>query len=548
VTPARKLVHALAFQLSRPGMLQLAHAQPSRFALLDAERFVLLEDVDSVEPRDLGPAIQRAAAKLPRRKVIFCLCRSTPGGPAWRAAVRAATSEGWFRKKKIRCIALEGRGEVEEGTVQPGGWLQAALEGYRAGARAPARWSWAPTEAGEVGESEGARAPRWVQEGLQRTQDQEAEDREKVARLFNGRRVVVPALVAACLLVFGCMIWASGSFFRWRSVTHGAPIPTLVAFGALVRNLVYGGEWWRLLTGTFVHMGVLHIGFNLYALWAIGGPYERLVGPWRLLLVYVLSGLGASLASLASHAGVSAGASGAIFGVFGLHAAVAWRPRGLLPKAVARKLLRSVFTLLALNALIGLSVPQIDNAAHVGGLVTGFVLGLVLPLDPERPPAWVRPAGLASGLLLAAAFGICLVRGAQHLRGRDLGAPTRVVAGPVQLEVPARLAQGAERHTGYVLLQSVEAAIDVVVAWKPGAPEGLRRFSTQGWRRSSFEQNGVPFSVRVRRGRLPGGQELEIALRVVPGFEHRYAARLDAIARSITPLTSGDPDRNDGRP
>jgi hypothetical protein len=171
-------------------------------------------------------------------------------------------------------------------------------------------------------------------------------------------------------------------------------------------------QWWRLLTCLFLHFGVFHIGVNMWILWNVGRLVERLFGTVGFALLYFLSGLLASIASLLFNPSVvSAGASGAVFGVFGGLSGFVLLRRDAVPRAMLVRLCSSVFVLLGLNIIFGLMMTGIDTAAHMGGLVSGVLFGLVLsgPL-PGRTAAGRRVRNLATLLLgMAVLLGaVCL--------------------------------------------------------------------------------------------------------------------------------------------
>ena len=153
----------------------------------------------------------------------------------------------------------------------------------------------------------------------------------------------------------------------------------MLDWGANFGPLTLAGQWWRLLTCMFLHFGLIHIGFNMYVLWQIGHFVERLVGNAGLLLLYLMSGLAASIASLAWNPSVvSAGASGAVFGVCGaLLGFIAFR-RDTIPGQVIKSLRSSLITFVIYNVVFSMVVPAIDMAAHLGGFVYGLVCGMVL--------------------------------------------------------------------------------------------------------------------------------------------------------------------------
>jgi len=163
----------------------------------------------------------------------------------------------------------------------------------------------------------------------------------------------------------------------------------LVQFGAKVNALIVMGEYWRLLTCCFLHVGIVHLAFNTYALYILGTEVEAFYGRSRFTIIYLLAGLFGSLASFALDPALAAGASGAIFGLVGTLAAFYWRQRGTFG-AIAQRRLANVVMVAALNIFIGFTTPGIDNFAHLGGLVAGLILGW--QLAPRYEPA-TRPDG-----------------------------------------------------------------------------------------------------------------------------------------------------------
>lgn len=152
---------------------------------------------------------------------------------------------------------------------------------------------------------------------------------------------------------------------------------TLIFFGAKFNYLIQTGEYWRLGTAMFLHIGLLHLGFNQYALWIFGREVERLFGSGRFLAVYMLSGLLASVTSMMLNSSISAGASGAIFGVVGTQLAFLFRNRDRFGE-FGRQQAISLLAIVGLNILLGITLPGIDNWNHMGGLVSGAVLGLIV--------------------------------------------------------------------------------------------------------------------------------------------------------------------------
>jgi rhomboid protease GluP len=138
------------------------------------------------------------------------------------------------------------------------------------------------------------------------------------------------------------------------------------------------GQVWRFFTSMFLHIGLTHLIFNVYALFIFGGEIERLYGHTRFILIYVLSGLFGSLVSFALNiAQLSAGASGAIFGVIGMQLAYFFKHKRIFGDQ-GRRRLTSTAVVIGINLFLGFTLPGIDNMAHLGGLVAGTQLGYAM--------------------------------------------------------------------------------------------------------------------------------------------------------------------------
>lgn len=164
-----------------------------------------------------------------------------------------------------------------------------------------------------------------------------------------------------------------------------------------------GGEPWRLVTAMFLHSGLVHLALNMYVLSSIGPLTERLFGRAGFLALYLLSGVGGSLASINWQPEVvSVGASGAIFGLFGGLLGLLVTQRDAFPADFVRSHMASIAVFLGYSLLFGAAVPGINNAAHLGGLATGFVFAAAVRPDfSARRRAGARQlAGLALVLAL----------------------------------------------------------------------------------------------------------------------------------------------------
>lgn len=165
-----------------------------------------------------------------------------------------------------------------------------------------------------------------------------------------------------------------------------------------------GGESWRLLTSMFLHFGLLHIAMNMIGLIDGGRHVEELYGRAAFVALYLFAGLVGGLASALPGKAVSAGASGAIFGIFGAWAAYLLLHREAIDKEALAKQSKGLLIFLGYNIFFGLTAEGIDMRAHIGGLVAGFVAGLVLA------------SGKQAGVRVSAVFACCgLAIGAAHV-------------------------------------------------------------------------------------------------------------------------------------
>jgi membrane associated rhomboid family serine protease len=148
-------------------------------------------------------------------------------------------------------------------------------------------------------------------------------------------------------------------------------------------DAIRAGQWWRLLTPALVHGGAFHLFMNAAVLSNVGGVVERLLGAGRMLLVLWGGVAAGSLASFATNPHPSVGISGGLFALVGALLAVGLRHRRALPPPARRMLVRAPVEIIVLNVALGLALPIIDNAAHLGGLAAGVLLGAALGLRPE---------------------------------------------------------------------------------------------------------------------------------------------------------------------
>lgn len=191
------------------------------------------------------------------------------------------------------------------------------------------------------------------------------------APLREGRPVVTLTLITLCVVSWLLQL-AVGD--RWTDAMFFAP-----SLGE--------SEPWRFLTSAFVHFpdgtrGLMHIGFNMYALWVLGPELERALGRWRLLALYLVSALGGSVMVLllampedgSWFRGV-VGASGAVFGLFGAIAVVLRR---------MGRSARPILVVIGINAVLGFTIPGISWEGHLGGLLVGMALGSAFAYAPRK--------------------------------------------------------------------------------------------------------------------------------------------------------------------
>jgi rhomboid protease GluP len=195
---------------------------------------------------------------------------------------------------------------------------------------------------------------------------------------------------SSSMLVTQAILGINVAVFAAMTLAGVSPLaPTgqqLVDWGANFGPYTIGGQWWRLLTCVFVHIGIPHIALNMWCLWGLGRLAESVYDRWTFCAVYLITGLSASVASLVWRpTGVSAGASGAIFGIAGALIAAFYLGEFSLPKTVVSGLLTSVLKFAGYNLVLGAFLGRTDNAAHVGGLVSGLILGaLIAKVAPQR--------------------------------------------------------------------------------------------------------------------------------------------------------------------
>jgi len=219
----------------------------------------------------------------------------------------------------------------------------------------------------------------------------------------------------------------------WGSIlTAPFGVDTLVRFGATASPLIQAGQWWRLVTGAFVHVTILHIALNMWCLWNLGLFGEPLLGKRGLIAVYLLTGTTGMMFSYAwgiasGQLVLVAGASGAVFGVAGILIVLLSNRRLQVPWVELKSLRRQVIFFAVANLIIGMTpnmlgmaspgqlklmhldlnmLPRIDNTAHVGGFLSGLALGL--PLFPRMTSGRASYRARQSVTFVLATLLLCL--------------------------------------------------------------------------------------------------------------------------------------------
>ena len=220
------------------------------------------------------------------------------------------------------------------------------------------------------------------------------------ANLFKITReyLFTPLIVYANVLVFVIMVVLGVHAFE-------PSVESLLQWGGNLRALTLNGELWRLFTSTFLHGGIIHLAFNMYALLQVGFILEANIGKYRYIVSYIACGIMASIASIAVNDNiVSVGASGAIFGLDGLLLSLLITKRLNIPQESRKTLLSSTLIFIGYNLMFGFAKEGIDNAAHIGGLISGFLIGFLYSPSMKRSGSSTLVSCSIAGVVLIAAM------------------------------------------------------------------------------------------------------------------------------------------------
>ncbi len=296
----------------------------------------------------------------------------------------------------------------------------------------------------------GKRICQWCKqhEAAQRGEDspvQRVEAAPWLRRQSSGSMLVTQLIFGANAAVFLAMSLAVGV------TVLGSPAwnELGVRIGANVGPYTLSGQWWRLLTAVFIHGGLVHFAFNMWCLWSLGRLAESVYGHWTFAIVYLICGLSASVTSIFWNTSVSSvGASGAIFGIAGALLASFYLGEFSLPRAAISGLTRSVGAFVGYNLLFGAAIPGIDNAAHVGGLIMGLILGaLIAKAAPAQDQPLRRVGVLLVGVLLVVG-GVAWLRHSRSYVGSMAEAEALLTQGKTT-DAIAQLDKVVRQHPNY---------------------------------------------------------------------------------------------------
>jgi len=230
----------------------------------------------------------------------------------------------------------------------------------------------------------------------------------RTARQLRGSFTRHPAPATASLIGLNVLVYLV-------TVAQGgglnAPGGKLFDKGALFVSVPFStgsglahGEWWRLFTAMFLHAGMVHIAFNMFALWVLGSWVEQAIGAFRFVLVYISAGLaGSTGAILVTPNSPTVGASGAIFGIMGALLILEYMATGSLAG--------QAMTLIVINLALSVAIPNISLGGHVGGLIGGIVGTFALATTRYRRQRWLGPVLVVAVGVISVAIAVARARG-----------------------------------------------------------------------------------------------------------------------------------------
>jgi len=317
-------------------------------------------------------------------------------------------------------------------------------------------------------------------------------------------------ILGANAMVFIAMVAASGPSLDFTG-------QVMVHFGANYGPLTLSGEWWRLVTYMFLHGGIFHIAMNMWCLWNVGTLCESLYGRWTYVAVYLITGVAGGLASIAWHpvGPPSVGASGALFGLTGALIASFYLGEFSLSGISIKGALSSLLFFAGFSLFLGGVFPGIDNAAHIGGLVSGLALGaLIARLAPQQDAPLRRAIVVAVVALavLATGFGVRQWRGG-----------------------PMRVARAFQETKGDPV-----ARLQAVIKQQPNLPQAHFALAQAYLARQQFSEAEAEFKRVIQL--LPGNLDARFDL----GLVYLSEKRLDDAKSAFTQILAQDPNSAEG--
>ena len=200
-------------------------------------------------------------------------------------------------------------------------------------------------------------------------------ENKKYKQVFKPKKIIITKI-----LIILCIIMYIVSLFLGENFDNA-----LVILGANNRNLVLSGEFYRLILSSFLHGNLIHLVVNMYSLWIIGSQVENYIGRWKYLIIYILSALMGNLMSIVflGEYSLSVGASGAIFGLMGALIYFGYHYRLYLSNTLTTQIIPIVI----INLILGFTLNGIDNAAHIGGLIGGYLATMIVGIKYKSSKA-----------------------------------------------------------------------------------------------------------------------------------------------------------------
>lgn len=204
------------------------------------------------------------------------------------------------------------------------------------------------------------------------------------------------AYITWFLIAVNVLMWVLTDLMTNPKDSH-----VLILYGAKVAPLIWQGEVWRLVAPVFLHVGFWHLLANCVIIFILGGLLEALLGRWRLLFIYIMSGVVGNLLSMKFSPQLSAGASSGVFGILGALIAYGIAHKKIIPRNFYKMIIFYLVPFIAYNLVIGFWSQQTDNYAHIGGLLGGFFFAYILGISYPRPKVHKVNWGAVFGVTLA---------------------------------------------------------------------------------------------------------------------------------------------------